>query len=68
MSDWIRNLGDFWLAFGHLEFSAKRRMDFELRLTDKGITAWGAMALMKRMLDRLRRKSLRQHNVPALQP
>lgn len=26
-------------------------MDFELRFTDKEITAWGGMALMKRMLD-----------------
>ena len=29
-------------------------MDFELRFTDKEITAWGGMSLMKRMLDRLR--------------
>lgn len=28
-------------------------MDFELRFTDKEITAWGGMALMKRMLDHL---------------
>jgi hypothetical protein len=26
-------------------------MDLQLRFTDKGITAWGDMALMKRMLD-----------------
>lgn len=29
-------------------------MDFELRFTDKEITAWGGMALMKRMLDHLK--------------
>lgn len=28
-------------------------MDFELRFTDKEITAWGGMALMKRMLDHM---------------
>ena len=28
-------------------------MDFDLRFTDKEITAWGGMALMKRMLDHL---------------
>lgn len=28
-------------------------MDFELRFTDKEITAWGGMSLMKRMLDHL---------------
>jgi hypothetical protein len=28
-------------------------MDFELRFSDKEITAWGGMALMKRMLDYL---------------
>ena len=28
-------------------------MGFELRLTDKEITAWGVMGLMKRMLDHL---------------
>jgi len=28
-------------------------MDFELRFTDKEITAWGGMVLMKRMLDRI---------------
>jgi len=28
-------------------------MDFELRFTDKEITAWGGMGLMKRMLDHL---------------
>lgn len=28
-------------------------MDFELRFTDKEITAWGGMGLMKRMLDRI---------------
>ena len=28
-------------------------MEFELRFTDKEITAWGGMALMKRMLDHL---------------
>lgn len=28
-------------------------MGFELRFTDKEITAWGGMALMKRMLDHL---------------
>ena len=26
-------------------------MNFELRFTDKEITAWGGMGLMKRMLD-----------------
>ena len=26
-------------------------MNFELRLSDKEFTAWGGMALMKRMLD-----------------
>ena len=26
-------------------------MDFELAFTDKEITPWGGMALMKRMLD-----------------
>ena len=26
-------------------------MDFELRFTDKEITAWGGMAIMKRMLS-----------------
>jgi hypothetical protein len=29
-------------------------MEFELRFSDRKITAWGGMALMKRMLDRLR--------------
>ena len=33
------------------DFSAKRFMDFDL--TDKEITAWGGMALMKRMLDHM---------------
>lgn len=28
-------------------------MDLELRFTDKEITAWGGMALMKRMLDHM---------------
>ena len=28
-------------------------MGFELRFTDKEITAWGGMALMKQMLDHL---------------
>ena len=28
-------------------------MDFELRFTDKEITAWGGMGLIKRMLDHL---------------
>ena len=28
-------------------------MDFELRFTDKEITAWGGMWLMKRMLDHM---------------
>ena len=28
-------------------------MDFDLRFTDKEITAWGGMAIMKRMLDHL---------------
>lgn len=27
-------------------------MDFEIGFTDKEITPWGGMALMKRMLDR----------------
>ena len=35
------------------DFSAKRFMDFDLRLTDKEITAWGGMALMKRRLDHM---------------
>ena len=29
-------------------------MDFDLRFTDKEISAWGGMGLMKRMLDHLR--------------
>lgn len=28
-------------------------MSFDLRFTDKEITAWGGMAIMKRMLDHL---------------
>jgi hypothetical protein len=28
-------------------------MEFELRFTDKEITAWGGMGLMKQMLDRI---------------
>lgn len=28
-------------------------MEFDLRFTDKGITAWGGMGLMKRVLDHL---------------
>ena len=28
-------------------------MNFELRFSDKEITAWGGMALMKRMLDHM---------------
>jgi hypothetical protein len=28
-------------------------MEFELRFTDKEITAWGGMRIMKRMLDHL---------------
>jgi hypothetical protein len=28
-------------------------MDFELRFSDKEMTAWGGMGLMKRMLDHL---------------
>ena len=35
------------------DFSAGKSMEFELRFTDKEITAWGGMALMKRMLDHL---------------
>jgi hypothetical protein len=38
---------------GHRYFSARRFMDFELRFTDKEITAWGGMAIMKRMLDHM---------------
>jgi len=37
----------------HRDFSARRFMDFDLRFTDKEITAWGGMALMKRMLDHM---------------
>jgi hypothetical protein len=29
-------------------------MDFELRFTDKEITAWAGMGLLKRMLDHMR--------------
>jgi hypothetical protein len=29
-------------------------MNFELRFIDKEITAWGGMALMKRMLDHMK--------------
>ncbi|MDV6344958.1 hypothetical protein [Nitrosomonas sp. Is37] len=28
-------------------------MDFKLRFTNKGKTAWGGMGLMKRMLDQI---------------
>lgn len=37
----------------HCNFSARIGTDFELRFTDKEITAWGGMALMKRMLDHM---------------
>jgi hypothetical protein len=41
-------------------------MDYELRFTDKKITAWGGMALMKRMLDHLGfEQALRQAQLPA---
>ena len=36
-----------------LEFSAEKVMNIDLRFTDKEITAWGGMSLMKRMLDHL---------------
>ena len=36
-----------------LEFSAGKVMNIDLRFTDKEITAWGGMSLMKRMLDHL---------------
>ena len=38
----------------HREFSPRRFKDFDLRSADKQITAWGGMALMKRMLGHLR--------------
>jgi hypothetical protein len=34
-------------------------MDFDLRFTDKEITAWGGMGIMKRMLDHLHFDTLR---------
>jgi hypothetical protein len=41
-------------------------MGFELRFTDKEITAWGGMALMKRMLDHLEfEEALSQAGFPA---
>ena len=36
-----------------LEFSAEKVMNIDLRFTDKEITAWGGMSLMKRVLDHL---------------
>jgi hypothetical protein len=40
-------------------------MDFDLRFTDKEITAWGGMALMKRMLDHLQfEQALAQAGLP----
>ena len=38
---------------GDRDFNAGESMEFELRFTDKEITPWGGMALMKRMLDHL---------------
>ena len=35
------------------DFSAGNMMEFDLRVTDKDITAWGGMGIMKRMLDHL---------------
>lgn len=41
-------------------------MNFELRFTEKEITAWGGMALMKRMLDHLGfEQALKQAGLPA---
>lgn len=41
-------------------------MNFELRFTDKEITPWGGMALMKRMLDHLGfEPALKQAGLPA---
>ena len=41
-------------------------MNFELRFTDKEITPWGGMALMKRMLDHLGfEQALKQAGLPA---
>ena len=37
----------------HREFSPRRFKDFDLRSADKQITAWGSMALMKRMREHL---------------
>jgi hypothetical protein len=34
-------------------FQYKANIDFDLRCTDQEITAWGAMAMIKRMLDHL---------------
>ena len=38
---------------GSSRFQCGALMEFELRFTDKEITAWGGMGLMKRMLDHL---------------
>ena len=35
------------------DFSAVEMMEFDLRFSDKEITAWGGMGIMKRMLDHL---------------
>jgi hypothetical protein len=55
---WICGFVDLWICgfvvkVWHRYFSARRFIDFELRFTDKEITAWGGMALMKRMLDHI---------------
>jgi hypothetical protein len=41
------------LELNHRDLSAEKIMGFDLRFTDKEITAWGGMAIMKRMLDHL---------------
>ena len=42
-------------------------MNFELRFTDKEITAWGGMGLMKRMLDHMGfDEALMQSGLPQL--
>jgi hypothetical protein len=46
-------------------FECEAQMNFELRFTDKEITAWGGMALRKHMLDHLQfEQALAQAELP----
>jgi hypothetical protein len=42
-------LGHFLFKISHRDFSAGAMMEFDLRFTDKEITTWGGMGMMKRL-------------------